>query len=52
MPIPSPQKEEEQDEFIARCMADRTMRSEYSDVKQRAAVCYSKYRETKDKEKD
>jgi HK97 family phage prohead protease len=40
MPIPSPNSDETQDEFIGRCMANPTMTDEYPDNEQRAAVCH------------
>jgi len=39
MPIPKPKDNETQKEFIQRCMADKTMVSEYPDEKQRYAIC-------------
>jgi phage head maturation protease len=44
MPIPKPRSDEDQDEFIGRCMSDETMQSEYPDQEQRAAVCFSQWR--------
>ena len=46
MPLPSPGEEEKQ-EFISRCMVNETMREEFPDNRQRSAICYSKYAETK-----
>ena len=40
MPIPKPNKEERQKDFISRCMADQTMIKDYPNTNQRAAVCY------------
>jgi hypothetical protein len=51
MPIPSPKKDEEQKDFISRCMGNDTMNKEYPDEKQRAAVCYSQWKEKKKKSK-
>lgn len=51
MPIPSPQNES-RDEFIARCMADRTMVGEFADAKQRAAVCYDKWKEANESRRE
>lgn len=51
MPIPSPQKDEEKSEFISRCMGDSVMNEEYSDGKQRAAVCFSQYKKAKKRAK-
>lgn len=44
MPMPKPGAKESQKDFIARFMADETMRREYPDDKQRAAVAYSQWR--------
>jgi hypothetical protein len=40
-----PTPTETQDEFIGRCMGDTQMITEFPDERQRAAVCYSYYRE-------
>ena len=45
MPIPRPNKDEEQDAFMSRCMGDETMNEEYEDADQRAAICHSAWRE-------
>ncbi len=37
MPIPIPNKDEKQDDFIARCMS--ILNKEYPDNKQRYAIC-------------
>lgn len=42
MPIPQPESGENKEKFISRCMSDETMKKEYTDTKQRAAVCLSK----------
>jgi hypothetical protein len=42
MPIPTPKNNENKNEFLSRCMSDETMKKEYSDTKQRTAVCLSK----------
>lgn len=42
--LPKPSGETE-DEFISRCMGDSTMNKEFPDEKQRAAVCYSQWRD-------
>ena len=44
MPIPKPNSGEAESDFMARCMDDRTMRTEYSQRDQRVAVCLSSYR--------
>ncbi len=45
MPLPKPKEGETQDEFMERCMADKTMVSEYPDEKQRYAVCMVQFKE-------
>jgi hypothetical protein len=44
MPIPLPKKSEKQGDFVSRCMGDETMNKEFTDQKQRAAVCYSQFK--------
>jgi len=39
MPIPKPKKNEDKDKFIERCMSDDKMNTEYTDNKQRLAIC-------------
>ena len=39
MPLPTPRKNESQDAFIDRCMADENARREFPDEEQRRAVC-------------
>jgi len=39
MPIPKPNPNEDKEKFISRCMSNDTMKQEYSDSKQRVAVC-------------
>jgi HK97 family phage prohead protease len=41
MPIPTPRAEEEQNDFISRCMSNETMKDDYPDNDQRLAVCFS-----------
>lgn len=48
MPIPQPGPDEGRDEFIARCMASPVMREDFSNVGQRAAVCYEKWKEERE----
>lgn len=45
MPIPNPEKGEEQKAFIGRC--NRILNEEFPDVKQRNAVCFSQWRKSK-----
>jgi hypothetical protein len=42
MPIPHPDKNEDKQKFVARCMGDEVMKKDYQDTKQRIAVCLSK----------
>lgn len=39
MPIPDRKKNEDKQNFVARCMGDETMKKEYPDNKQRIAIC-------------
>lgn len=48
MPIPTPSKDEDHDEFMERCMGNDTMVEEYPDDDQRHAVCQSSWDENKD----
>ena len=48
MPVPKPTEGEQEDEFIARCMANETMQNEYPDEEQRSAICYTSWRERSD----
>ena len=43
MPLPTPTPEEEKNAFIARCMSDAKVQSEYPDAQQRIAVCIAQY---------
>lgn len=40
MPIPKPEKNEDKQKFVQRCMGSETMKKEYPDSKQRVAICY------------
>ncbi|MDW8056605.1 MAG: hypothetical protein RMJ13_07875, partial [Elusimicrobiota bacterium] len=44
MPIPRPKENETEKEFIKRCMSSDVMKSEFPEIKQRLAVCYSQWR--------
>lgn len=46
MPLPEPRDDEEEGEFVSRCM-DSDAAKEFKDDKQRLAVCYSQYRDRK-----
>jgi hypothetical protein len=39
MPIPKPEKDEDKQKFVSRCMGDSVMKKEYPDTKQRVAIC-------------
>ncbi len=43
MPLPKPNRNEDRESFMQRCMANDTMNSEYPDEEQRAAVCSRQY---------
>lgn len=44
MPLPKPKKGEKENDFISRCMSNKTMKKEFPDQKQRTAVCYDQWR--------
>jgi hypothetical protein len=44
MPIPKPNPNESERDFMQRCMSDETMKREY-DLNQRLAVCSTQYRQ-------
>ena len=44
MPIPKPGADEDEKKFIARCMGDEVMNTEFPDQEQRSAVCYRQFR--------
>lgn len=44
MPMPKPNKGENEKDFVSRFMGDAVMVKDYPDEKQRAAVAYSTYR--------
>jgi len=49
MPIPAPNSGEAEGDFMARCMSNETMRQEYPEQDQRAAVCNSQWKKRDDK---
>lgn len=49
MPIPKPRTGEEQDKFISRCMSNDVMKEDYSDLKQRLAICFTSWRKERGK---
>lgn len=48
MPIPKPHQNEDKQKFVSDCMSDPVMKKEYTDTKQRVAICLS---QTKKKSK-
>jgi hypothetical protein len=44
MPIPKPHENEDKQKFISRCMSDSVMKKDYTETKQRIAVCLSQTR--------
>lgn len=50
MPLPTPKKEEQKDEFISRCIETELMNQEFPNLTQRIAVCVSQW-DNKDKPK-
>jgi hypothetical protein len=47
MPIPQPEKDEDRQKFVSRCMSDETMKNDYKDTNQRIAVCLGQTKKTK-----
>lgn len=47
MPIPQPEKDEDRQKFVSRCMSDKTMKKDYTDTKQRIAVCLGQTKKSK-----
>ena len=47
MPIPTKKIDESSEQFMSRCMSDEIMNSEFSDPKQRAAICNNQFKERK-----
>jgi hypothetical protein len=47
VPIPKPNPDEDRQKFISRCMSDETMKKEYTDNKQRIAVCLGQTKKSK-----
>lgn len=39
MPIPNPDQNEDKQKFLTRCMSDEIMKKDYTNSKQRAAIC-------------
>lgn len=47
MPLPEPQKDEKQKDFMTRCLSDKKMREEFGNIKQRIAVCMTTFKDSK-----
>ena len=43
MPLPKKEKQEKKSKFTSRCISDKVMRKEFSDIKQRIAVCLNQF---------
>ncbi len=49
MPMPMPDKGEDEAKFVGRCMSDEMMNKDYGDNKQRLAVCHSLFEKKEEK---
>lgn len=47
MPLPEPNKEEKQAQFISRCMSNDTMKKDFPDQTQRTGVCFSQWKKAR-----
>jgi hypothetical protein len=47
MPIPKPNKDEDKQKFVARCMGDEVMKKDYPDSSQRVAICLGQTKKSK-----
>ncbi len=45
MPLPSKQKNESKEQFMDRCLGDEVSKKEFTDIKQRIAVCLSQWKQ-------
>ena len=52
MPIPSPRKDESEDDFVSRCVGNSSMKKDFPDQKQRLAVCFDSFRDNSKHGKD
>jgi hypothetical protein len=48
MPIPEKKPDEDKNKYLSRCMSNDTMKKDYSDTKQRVAICLSQIRNKED----
>ena len=44
MPLPKKEDGEEKDKFMDRCISSDVMKEEFTDIKQRIAVCLTQYK--------
>ena len=47
MPIPKPNTDEKQAQYISRCMSNSAMKKEFPDQKQRTGVCVNSWKKAK-----
>jgi hypothetical protein len=47
MPIPQPNKDEDKQKFVARCMSNEVMKKDYPDSSQRVAICLGQTKKSK-----
>lgn len=47
MPLPNPNKNEEKNKFISRCMSDENIQKDFKNNDQRVAVCFSLFKKAK-----
>jgi len=48
MPIPTPKPNEDHNKFVSRCMSNETMKKDYTDTKQRIAICLGQVKKQDD----
>jgi hypothetical protein len=48
LPVPTPRDDEEENDFISRCMSNETMKDDFPDNDQRLAVCFSAWERGQD----
>lgn len=46
MPIPKPEKNEDKQKFVARCMGNTVMKKDYPNTQQRLAICLGQTRKS------
>ena len=45
MPLPNKQENESKEQFMDRCLGDEVSKKEFTDIKQRIAVCLSQWKQ-------